>query len=71
MKTLEPDVFHNGMGDTEAVERFNSGGAIRQNADGSGRGNSRDRRISPEKAFGLQPTAFIGWERSSFLSELM
>ncbi len=70
MKALEPDVFHDCMSDAEAVERFNPSGTIGQNADGAGRGNSRDRGVSAGKTRGLQLTTFIGGERSPLLSQL-
>ncbi len=71
MKALQPDVFHDRMGDTETIERFNSGGTIGQNTDRSGWGDGRDRGIPSRTVFGLQPTAFVGWERSSLLGQPM
>ena len=71
MKTLEPDVFHDRMGDTDPVERFNSSGTISQNTDGPGWGDGRNRCIPPGWTLGFQRTALVGWERSSFLCQTM
>lgn len=67
MKALEPDVFHDRMGDTDAVERFNPSGTIGQNTDGPGWSNGRDRCIPPGKTLGFQLTVLVGWESAPFL----
>lgn len=71
MKALEPDVFHDRMGDTDTVEGFNPGRTIGENTDGPGRSNRRDRRVPSGEAFGFQPTARIGWEGASLLCQLL
>lgn len=71
MKALEADVFHDRMGDTDAVERFNPSGTIGQNTDGPGWSNGRDRCIPPEKTLGFQLTALVGWEGAPFLCQSM
>ena len=71
MQALEPDVFHDRMGDTDAVERFNPSGTIGQNTDGPGRSNGRDRCIPPGKTLSFQLTILVGWESAAFLCQLM
>lgn len=71
MKALEPDVFHDRMGNTDAVEGLNPSGTIGQNTDGPGWGDGRDRCIPTGGTLGFQRTALVGRERSSFLCQTM
>src|SRR5512147_2589033 len=69
VQAFQPDIFHDGAGDADSIERLDAGGTVGQDADGAGGCDGGDRGVALPQPVGLQETSPVGGEQASLLSE--